>query len=74
MGEIATQTIRVSEQDVRVAMRLKRFEAHKEFFRRINADGGTITLILDRGESLEPVVLKHSLKKLADLGIALEVD
>lgn len=63
-----------AEQDVRISMRLKRFEAHKEFFQRINADGGTITLILDRGETLEPIVLKHSLKKLADLGIALEVD
>ena len=63
-----------AEQDVRIAMRLKPFELHKEFFQRINAEGGSITLIVDRGESLEPIVLKHSLKKMADLGIALEVD
>jgi hypothetical protein len=67
-------TMGATEQDVRISMRLKRFEPHKEFFERINAEGGSITLIVDRGESLDPVVLKHSLKKLAELGIALEVD
>jgi len=61
-------------QDVRLLALLERFEAHEEFFDRINADGGSITLIVDRGEENQPVVLKRALRKLAGLGIALEVD
>lgn len=73
-GEDLLAMMGATERDVRIAARLKRFENQQEFFRRINADGGSVTLIVDRGDAFEPVVLKHSLKMLAELGIALEVD
>lgn len=60
--------------DSRIMFRLKPFEAHKEFFERINSEGGSVTLIVDRGDSVEPVVLKRALAKLAELGMTLEVD
>lgn len=63
-----------SVYDLRILPRLKRFECHQDFFDRINRDGGSITLIVDRGEPAQPVVLKHALEKLVALGIALEVD
>jgi hypothetical protein len=63
-----------STHDMSILMRLKRFEATRAFFERINRDGGSVTLIVDRGEREQPVVLNRCLAKLAELGIALEVD
>jgi hypothetical protein len=50
---------------------LKRFDSNQEFFARINREGGSVTLIVDRGE--RPLVLKQALRKLAAFGIALEL-
>jgi len=61
-------------QDVPILFRLRRLERHKEFFERINREGGSVTLIVDRDETVRPLALKVALKKLAELGIALEVD
>lgn len=66
--------IGASEHDMRILLRLKRFESNQDFFDRINRDGGSVTLIVDRGDPDQPVVLKHALKKLVTLGIALEID
>jgi hypothetical protein len=57
--------------DVPILASLKCFDSHQEFFARINRDGGSVTLIVDRDE--QPLVLKHALKKLATFGIALEL-
>jgi hypothetical protein len=61
-------------QDVPILFRLRRLEVHQEFFDRINRDGGSVTLIVDRDETVRPIVLKLALKKLAELGIAIEID
>lgn len=63
-----------SMHDMSILMRLKRLERKREFFERVNRDGGSVTLIVDRGEREQPVVLNRCLAKLAELGIALEVD
>jgi hypothetical protein len=61
-------------QDLPILFRLRQLEVHKEFFDRINRDGGSITLIVDRDETVRPLVLKMALEKLAELGLALEMD
>jgi len=66
--------IGASEHDALVLLRLKRFDAKQDFFDRINREGGSVTLIVDRGEPHQPVVLKRALQKLSALGIALEID
>lgn len=63
-----------STHDMSILMRLKRFERTRAFFERINRDGGSVTLIVDRSEREQPVVLNRCLAKLAELGIALEID
>lgn len=63
-----------STHDMSILMRLKRLERKREFFGRVNRDGGSVTLLVDRGEREQPVVLNRCLAKLAELGIALEVD
>jgi len=63
-----------SMHDMSILMRLRRFESARDFFERINRDGGSVTLIVDRGEREQPVVLNRCLAKLAALGIALEID
>jgi hypothetical protein len=55
-----------------ISAALRRFDSVQDFFTRINREGGSVTLIVDRGE--QPIFLKHALKKLAAFGIALELD
>lgn len=71
--EELVQLIGASEHDMRILLRLKRFEANQDFFDRINREGGSVTLIVDRDDPDQPVVLRHALKKLVALGIALEI-
>jgi hypothetical protein len=62
-----------SMHDVRIMSQLTSFERNKAFFDRINREGGSITLIIDSGEAERPIVLNKTLRKLAELGMALEV-
>lgn len=66
--------VEASLHDMSIVTRLKRLESSGAFFERINRDGGSVTLIVDRGDREEPVVLNRCLAKLAALGIALEID
>lgn len=65
-----------SEWDSRVLMQLKEFEAEKPraFLRQVIREGGSVALLVERGEQRSPFVIKRALAKLADLGIELEVD
>jgi len=65
-----------SEWDVRILLRLKELEAdaHRKFIQRITAEGGSVALLVSRGDQRAPFVIKRSLSKLAELGVELEVD
>lgn len=65
-----------SEWDVRILTKLKELETdmNREFIQRITGEGGSVGLLVSRGEQRAPFVIKRSLAKLAQLGIELEVD
>jgi hypothetical protein len=65
-----------SEWDVRILAKLKDLEtgANREFIQRIIGEGGSVALLVSRGDQRAPFVIKRSLAKLAQLGIELEVD
>lgn len=66
----------VTEWDARILVRLKelQLEANQKFLQQIVSEGGSISLLVDRGEQRVPFVIKRALPKLAQLGIELEVD
>jgi hypothetical protein len=68
--------IGATEWDARILLRLKelQLDANQKFLQRIAVDGGSIALLVDRGEQRVPFVIKRALPKLAQLGIELEVD
>jgi len=65
-----------SEWDARILLQLKELEAdaNHEFIQRIIGDGGSVALLVSRGDQRAPFVIKRALAKLAQLGIELEVD
>jgi hypothetical protein len=65
-----------TEWDVRILLRLREFEAgpRQAFLQKILREGGSIALLVDRGDERSPFVIKRSLAKLAQLGLDLEVD
>jgi hypothetical protein len=65
-----------SEWDLRILLQLKGLVAEKPraFLQQVIREGGSITLLIERGEQRSPFVLKRALPKLAELGIELEVD
>jgi hypothetical protein len=65
-----------SEWDVRILLKLKDFEtgANREFIQRITAEGGSVAMLVSRGDQRAPFAIRRSLSKLAQLGIELEVD
>jgi hypothetical protein len=70
--EEVMEMMSASVHDGPILSALKRFDSVQDFLDRINREGGSITLIVDRGD--QPIFLKHALKKLAAFGIALELD
>jgi hypothetical protein len=60
--------------DIFIFTCLKRLEDHGDFFRRINHEGGSVTLIVQRPDYDRPVSIKQTLGRLAELGIELEID
>jgi hypothetical protein len=66
----------VSECDIRILLPLKAsgIEAHQTFLQQVNREGGSVTLLVNRGDEGAPFVIKQALAKLAQLGIELEVD
>ncbi|MFC4311256.1 hypothetical protein ACFPN2_19310 [Steroidobacter flavus] len=65
-----------TEWDVRILLRLKelQLDTNQKFLQQVVSDGGSIALLVDRGEQRVPFVIKRALPKLAQLGIELEVD
>lgn len=65
-----------TEWDARILLRLKelQLDANHQFLQQVVSDGGSIALLVDRGEQRLPFVIKRALPKLAQLGIELEVD
>lgn len=65
-----------TEWDVRIILRLKEFEIEprRAFLQKIIREGGSVALLVDRGEERSPFVIKRALARLAQLGIDLEVD
>ena len=65
-----------TEWDVRILLQLKEFEAEqpRAFLEQVIRDGGSLTLLVERGEQRAPFVIKRALARLNELGIELEVD
>lgn|SRR5688500_14328244 len=65
-----------SDWDLRIVMLLKELVAGKPraFLQQVIREGGSVTLLVERGEQRSPFVIKQALAKLAELGIELEVD
>jgi hypothetical protein len=65
-----------TEWDTRILLQLKALTAEKPraFVRQIIREGGSVALIIDRGEQRLPFVIKRAMATLAELGIELEVD
>lgn len=65
-----------SEWDHRILLQLKELVAEKPraFLQQVIREGGSVTLLVERGEQRSPFVIRQALAKLAELGIELEVD
>ncbi|WP_129776817.1 hypothetical protein [Peristeroidobacter soli] len=65
-----------TEWDARILLRIKelRLDANQKFLQQLIIEGGSIALLVDRGEQRFPFVIKRALPKLAQLGIELEID
>ena len=65
-----------SEWDHRIVLQLRELQAEKPraLLQRIIREGGSVALLVDRGEQRSPFVIKRALAKLAELGIELEID
>jgi hypothetical protein len=62
-------------QEFALFSRLRRPEAHEAYFRRIRAEGGSVTVLLQRTRRDAPFTLTSKLaRRLADLHIDLEID
>lgn len=65
-----------TEWDARILFRLKelQLDTNQKFLQQILSEGGSIALLVDRGDQRFPFAIKRALPKLAQLGIELEVD
>ena len=65
-----------SEWDTHILLQLKELGAEqpRAFLRQVIRDGGSVALLIERGEQRSPFVIKRALARLAELGIELEVD
>jgi hypothetical protein len=65
-----------SEWDARIMLQLRELQAEKPraLLQQVLREGGSVALLVERGEERSPFVIKRALAKLAELGIELEVD
>jgi hypothetical protein len=65
-----------SEWDTRILLQLRELQAEKPraLLQQVLREGGSVTLLVERGEDRSPFVIKRALAKLVELGIELEVD
>jgi hypothetical protein len=62
-------------QEFLLLTRIGTLGAHQEFFRRIRAEGGSVTLLVHRPDLTAPFTVSAELaRRLADLEIDLEID
>jgi hypothetical protein len=57
-----------------VGRALRRLQSHQRFFRRIESDGGTATLLINVNQAGSMTIPPSLARKLADLGLTLELD
>jgi len=53
---------------------LRRLGEQQALLKRINDEGGSVTLVIQRADHDRPVSVRQSLQRLAELGIGLEID
>lgn len=53
---------------------LKLLDAHKEFLQRLNKEGGSVTLLIQRHDGTLTSLHWQTLKRLAELGIGIELN
>lgn len=53
---------------------LRRLGEQQELLKRINDEGGSVTLVIQRADHDRPVSVRQSLQRLSELGIGLEID
>lgn len=65
-----------TEWDSRILLQLKELTRGepRAFLQQVIREGGSVALLIERGEQRSPFVIKRALAKLAELGIELEVD
>jgi hypothetical protein len=65
-----------TEWDHRILLQLKALTAEKPrgFLQKLIREGGSVTLLIERGDQRSPFVIKRAMATLAELGIELEVD
>lgn len=65
-----------TEWDTRILLQLRalRAEQPRKFLQQVIRAGGSVALLIDRGEQRSPFIIKRAMATLAELGIELEVD
>ncbi|HEY4369409.1 MAG TPA: hypothetical protein VGN07_19405 [Steroidobacteraceae bacterium] len=53
---------------------LRRLGDQQALLKRINDEGGSVTLVVQRADHDRPVSVRQALRRLAELGIGLEID
>jgi hypothetical protein len=60
--------------DAFIQLWLRRLGEQQVLLKRINEEGGSVTLVIQRADHDRPVSVRQSLQRLAELGIGLEID
>lgn len=67
-------TMDASGYDAFILLWLRRLGEQQALLKRINDEGGSVTLVIQRADHDRPVSVRESLLRLAELGIGLEID
>jgi hypothetical protein len=67
-------TMQVMGDEAVVGLAVRRLQPHQKFFQRVTDEGGTATLLLNVNKTGAMTIPPALSRKLADLGLALELD
>jgi hypothetical protein len=67
-------TLQMLGDEAVVGLAVRRLQSHQEFFQRVTDEGGTATLLLSVDKAGSMTIPPALARKLADLGLALELD
>jgi hypothetical protein len=67
-------TLQMMGDEAAVGLAVRRLQSHQEFFQRVTDEGGTATLLLSVNTAGSMTIPPSLARKLADLGLALELD